>query len=134
MFASEFAFGLDNLGHIVFMPWFTLHENDPEAMLLAMLAGTIRRDRQFWQPFSRRLDELLKIHGVCFRGPDGYLHQLTEEMSLVDYFQKNAAIWRQMEEEGYPGQAVGALERAGYKAWINRVGDIAIEPPPDTRP
>ena len=131
---TEFAFSLDNLGHIVFMPWFTMHENDPEAMLLAGLAGTARRDRQFWQSFSGRLDELLKTQGVCARGSDGFLQPLTEELTLVEYFQKNAAIWRQLEDEGYPGRTVEALERAGYKAWINGVGDIAIEPQPGILP
>ena len=132
--ADEFAFSLDNLGHIVFMPWFSMHENDPEAMLLAGLAGTIRRDRQFWKSFSGRLDELLKTQGICCRESDGFLHPLTQEMPLVEYFQKNAAIWRQLEEGGYPARTVETLERAGHKAWINAVGHIAIEPPADALP
>ena len=37
-----------------------------------------------------------------------------------------------MEDDGYPDQTVEVLERAGYKAWINGVGDIAIVPPPGT--
>jgi hypothetical protein len=123
----EFAFSLDNLGHIVFMPWFTMQENDPEAMLLAGLAGTIRRDRKYWESFGGRLDELLQAQGICFRGPDGFLHPLSGEMPLPEYFQKNAAIWHQLEEEGFPGGAVEVLERAGYNAWINRIGDIAVE-------
>jgi len=134
LFPSEFAFGVDNLGHIVFMPWFTLHANDPEAMLLAILARTIRRDRLFWSSLSGRLDELLKRHGICSRGPDGYLHQLTEDMPPLEYIKRNAEIWRQIEDEGYPDHTVEVLGRAGHKAWINRVGDIAIEPPPGTLP
>jgi hypothetical protein len=126
---SEFAFSLDNLGHIAFMPWFTMHENDPESMLLADLAGTIRSDPQFWPSFSGRLDELLKTQEICFRGPDGFLHPLTEEMPLTEYFQKNAAIWQQLVEDGCPARTVETLERAGYKAWLNAVGDIAVEPP-----
>ena len=132
--SNEFAFSLDNLGHIVFMPWFTMHENDPEAMLLAGLTGTARRDRQFWQSFSGRLDELLKNQEICFRGPDGFLHPLTEEMPLTEYFQKNAAIWWQLEEDGYSEQTVEALKRAGHKAWINGVGHIAVEPPQGSLP
>jgi len=64
MFPKEFAFGLDNLGPIVFMPFFTLHENDPEANLLADLAGAIRADRSFWPDFSNRTDELLQHQGI----------------------------------------------------------------------
>ena len=125
---NEFAFSLDNLGHIVFMPWFSMHENDPEAMLLADLAGAIRSDQQFWPSFSGRLDELLKAQEICFRGRDGFLQPLTEVMPLTEYFQKNAAVWQQLVEDGYPARTVETLERAGYKAWINAVGDIAIEP------
>jgi hypothetical protein len=134
LFPDEFAFSLDNLGHIVFMPWFTMHENDPEAMLLADLAGSLRSDRQFWPSFTGRLDELLKTQKICYRGSDGFLHPLTEEMPLAEYFQKNAAIWRQLSEEGYPARTVKALERAGHRAWINRVGDIAIKPQPGKLP
>lgn len=131
---SEFAFSLDNLGHIVFMPWFTIHENDPESMLLAGLTGAIRGDHKFWQSFSGRLDELLKTQGICQRGSDGLLHALTEEMPIAEYFQKNAVIWQQLVEDGYPAGTVEALERAGHKAWINSVGDIAIQPPAGTLP
>ena len=134
LIACEFAFSLDNLGHIVFMPWFSMHENDPEAMLLAELTGAIRRDRQFWPSFSGRLDELLKSQEICFRGPEGFLQPLTEKMPLAEYFQKNAAIWQQLMEDGYPAQTVEALERSGHKAWINAVGDIAIDPQPATFP
>ena len=134
LYPCEFAFSLDNLGHIVFMPWFTMHENDPEAMLLAKLTGTIRGDRQFWPSFSGRLDKLLKTQGICARRPDGFLQPLTEEMSLLEYLKKNAAIWRQLEDEGYLCHTVEALERAEYKAWINGVGDIAIEPQPGILP
>ena len=97
-------------------------------MLLADLAGAIRSDRQFWASFNGRLDELLKTQEICLRGPDGFLQPLTEEMPLAEYFQKNAAIWQQLLEDGYPARTVEALERAGYKAWLNAVGDIAIEP------
>lgn len=134
LIAREFAFSLDNLGHIVFMPWFSMHENDPEAMLLAELTGAIRRDRQFWPSFSGRLDELLKSQEICFRGPEGFLQPLTEKMPLAEYFQKNVAIWQQLMEDGYPARTVEALERSGYKAWINAVGDIAIEPQPAKLP
>ena len=126
---TEFAFSLDNLGHIVFMPWFSMHENDPEAMLLADLTGAIRSNQQFWPAFSERLDELLKAQGICIRGPDGFLQPLTEEMPLAEYLQKNATVWQQLVEDGYPARSVEALERNAHKAWINSVGDIAIEPP-----
>jgi hypothetical protein len=129
LFPSEFAFSLDNLGHIGFMPWFTIHENDPEAMLLAELSGVLRTERSsFWSEFSRCLDTLLKQNGICQRGTDGFLHFPEEELSPSEYFEKNNVIWQQMAEQGFLESAVEALRRAGYDAWRNRVDDIAIRP------
>jgi len=127
MFPKEFAFSPDNLGPITFMPWFTIHENDPEAILLADLVGTIRADLSFQRDFSSRIDTLLEDQGICQRGNDEFLH-FPREISPIEYFEKNAAIWQQADAEGYPDRAVNILERAGYEAWKNSVGDIAIRP------
>jgi len=129
LFLDEFAFGIDNIGHIVFMSFFTIHENDPEAMLLAELTGTIRADQSFWPEFSKRQDELLKQHGICQRRSDGFLHFPEDEMPLGEYIEKITQLWQQMEAEGYLEGAVNVLVQAGYDAWRNSVGDIAIRPP-----
>ncbi len=134
LFPNEFAFGLDNLGPITFMPWFTICEDDPEAALLADLAGAIRADRSFWPDFSSRTDELLQDQGICQRGTDGFLHFPREDMSPAEFLKKNAMLWRQMDEEGYSGRAVEVLGRAGYEAWKNPVGDIAVRPPANSLP
>jgi hypothetical protein len=128
---QEFAFSLDNLGHIGFMPWFTIHENDPEANLLADLTATIRADGSFWPEFSNRVDELLEHQGVCRRGSDGFLHFPEERMSVVEYIGKMSMLWGRMEEEGYLEGAASILERSGCDAWKNSVGDIAVRPPLD---
>ncbi len=125
---AEFAFGLDNVGHIVFMPFFTIHENDPEALLLADLAGTIRANQSFWPEFSTRQDELLKQHGICQRRSDGFFHFPENQMPSSEYIEKAFQLWHQMEEEGYLDGAVNVLGQAGYDAWRNSVGHIAIRP------
>ena len=104
-----------------------MHENDPEAALLADLAMVIRSDRS-WMDFNNRVDELLKFHGICSRGGDGFLHFPEKEMPLDEYFKKGALLWRQIAEEGYLNRAVEILRQAGYKAWENSVGDIAVRP------
>ncbi len=103
-------------------------------MLLAELARTIRADRSFWPNFSNRTDELLQYQGICQRGTDGFLHFQEEEISLGEFLGKNAMLWQQMDEEGYPDRAVDALGQAGYDAWRNPVGDIAVRPPADSLP
>ena len=133
LFPDEFAFGLDNLGHIAFMPWFTIHDNDPETMLLADLAGTIRADRSFRTDLGNCQDELLRRGDICERKTDGYLH-FSREISPAEFMKKNIMMWQQMDEEGYVDRAVEVLERAGHKAWRNSVGDIAVRPPADSLP
>ena len=124
----EFAFSPDNLSPFCFMAWFTLHDNDPESWLLSRLMGTIRSDDAFQKEFSRTLDQYLEEQEVCRRRPDGYLQMISEEMPQAEYHRKNAAIWQQMDKDGFIDQAVTVLEKAGYSAWKNHVGDIAVHP------
>jgi hypothetical protein len=125
---DEFAFGLDNVGHIVFMPFFSIHENDPEASLLAELAGILRADPGFGPDFGKRQDELLNQHGICHRNPDGFFVFPNDGMSPAEYLKINARIWRQLREEGYTDRAVHVLQQAGFESWKNPVGDVAIRP------
>ena len=111
------------------MPWFTIHDNDPEAILLAELSLTIRSQPFFWSQFSTYLDKLVEYHGFCTRKSDGFLHFPEEAMSPRDYLEKNALLWREIEENSFVEGAVKVLGMAGYEAWINPAGDIAIRPP-----
>ncbi|WDP91186.1 MAG: hypothetical protein HUN04_16375 [Desulfobacter sp.] len=124
----EFAFSLDNLGHIAIMPWFSIHDNDPETLLLAELLGTLRSSPSFWPRFSADLDQLLEYHGCCKRKPDGFLQFPQKEMPPNRFLEKNALLWREMRKKGYTQGGVEALEKAGYDAWVNPVGDIAVRP------
>ena len=126
---EEFTFSLDNLGHIAFMSWFTIHDEDPEALLLAELIGVVRSAPRYWAAFSGRLDELLNRHGICTRGTDGFLQFPQEELSPREYLAINAQLWGEMIAEGYLDGAARVLEKAGYDAWRNPVGDLAVRPP-----
>lgn len=125
---ESFAFGLDNVGPIVFMPFFSIHEQDPEARLLADLAGALRKSASFGPDFSSRLDALMGEHGLCRRGTDGFLAFPETEFSPAEFLGKAARIWQEVAAGGFPDRAVSALEEAGYDAWVNRVGDIAVRP------
>jgi hypothetical protein len=125
---EEFAFGLDNVGHIVFMPFFSIHEDDPEALLLAQLTGALRKDPVFGNDFGRRQDELLQEHDICHRNPEGSFVFPNGSMSPADYLKVNAVIWRQLAAEGFADRAVTVLRQMGYEAWKNAVGDIAVRP------
>ena len=124
----EFAFSPDNLRPLGIGPWLTLQDADEEAELLADLTGAIRADRGFWTAFDRYVDQLRTEHGICRRGDDGFQHFAKGALTaLPDAIVENtAAIWQQLEAEGFTDGAVEALNRAGYKAWKNAVGDIAV--------
>ncbi|MFH0782679.1 MAG: hypothetical protein V2B20_12120 [Pseudomonadota bacterium] len=124
----EFALSLDNLRPTGVMPWYTLHDNDPEASLLAGVLRQVRADRSFWRLFSKRLDELMAHYGLFKRYSNGFLYASEEEMPATEFAPRVARLWRQVEEEGFTDGAVDALSRAGYIAWKNRVGDISILP------
>ncbi|MFH0997352.1 MAG: hypothetical protein V1844_17925 [Pseudomonadota bacterium] len=126
--ATEFALGLDNLRPISVMPWYTLHDDDPEAMLLADVIRQVRADRPFWRDFTERLDALMADYGLFQRRGNGFLYALEGEAPAADFAQRASRLWQQIEEEGFAEGAVDALNRAGYAAWINPVGDIAIRP------
>ena len=126
----EFAFRPDNLRPLGIGPWVTLQETDPEAELLADLTRALRTDKDFWAAFDRRVDALQERFGICCRGKDGFLRfSAGGKAPLTPAVMKSTALlWRQMEEEGHTERAVQALCRAGYLAWKNPVGDIAVLP------
>jgi hypothetical protein len=116
------------------MPYFTLHEGDREAALLADLMDTIRTDPSYWPALNSRVDALLAEKSISRRGADGYLQPPPEEMPRNVIRDKMAAMWRQLVAEGFLEGAREALERTGYEAWENAAGDIAIRPPADFYP
>jgi hypothetical protein len=110
------------------MPWYTLHDDDPEAMLLADVIRQVRADQPFWRAFTKRLDALMSRYGLFQRRSNGFLYTPEDEVPAADFAQRASRLWRQIEAEGFTDGAVEALSRAGYAAWKNPVGDIAIRP------
>jgi hypothetical protein len=125
---TEFALSLDNLRSTGVMPWYTLHDDDPEAVLLADVIRQVRADRPFWWGFTERLDALMAEYGLFQRRGNGFLYAMEGEPPAADFAQRTSLLWRQVEAEGFADGAVNALNRAGYTAWKNQVGDIAIRP------
>jgi hypothetical protein len=124
----EFAFGVDNLRAVNVMPWYTLHENDAGAMLLAGAIRHVRADGAFWEAFSGRLNALLEEHGLFRRDSSGFFRLMEGQHPGSDLRERAARLWRRVAAEGFTEGAVAALNRAGYAAWKNPVGDIAFRP------
>jgi len=128
---TEFAFGADNLRPLGMGPWLTLQAEDAEAEFLADLTGAIRADRTFGPDFDRAVDALQAKLGICQREADGFNRFPAEILSAppAALMEKTRALWRALAAAGYTDGAVAALTRAGYQAWKNPVGDIAVRPP-----
>ena len=128
---SEFGFSLDNLRPLGIGPWLTINDEDEEVEFLADLTGAIRTDRIFWAEFNQRVDELQEKYGICKRGDDGFNHFSKKFLTAPPLVtvEKTAALWQQLDVEGYTEKAVEALRRAGYNAWKNPVSHIAVMPP-----
>jgi hypothetical protein len=127
----EFSFSLDNLRPLGVGPWLTLADDDREAELLADLTGAIRADRRFWADFNPYVDLLRAKYGICNRDDGGFI-SFTEDFrnaSFGETMERVSALWSQLADEGYTDGAIEALGRAGYHAWKNPVGDIAVSPP-----
>jgi hypothetical protein len=132
----EFSFSLNNLRPLGVGPWLTLADDDREAELLADLTGAIRADRRFWSDFNGYVDVLRAIYGICNRDNGGFI-SFTEDFGNASpgaAIERVSALWRQLEDEGYTDGAIEALGRAGYQAWKNPVGDIAVFPPDGSLP
>ncbi len=129
--AIEFAFSLDNLRPLGIGPWVTIEEQDETAEMLADLIAAMRADGCFWPQFDARVDRLRARYDICRRDGDGFIHFTEAARSAPAHViaEKVAALWHQLEDEGYTDGAVDALKRAGYHAWKNPVGDIAVRPP-----
>ncbi len=125
---AEFAFSPDTLRPLSMMPWFTIHEEDPEATLLAELIAAVRSNEPFWKDFSARVDTLLEQHDICRRSGHGFLVSPVKQKSIPELRELIRALWQQIITEGYVAGVVNALCAAGYNAFENIVGDIAIRP------
>ena len=125
---AEFAFSPDTLRPLSMMPWFTIHEEDPEATLLAELISAVRSNESFWKDFSARVDALLEQHDICRRSAHGFLVSPVKQKSIPELREPISALWQQIITEGYLAGVVNALCAAGYNAFENIIGDIAIRP------
>ena len=127
MTAKEFAFSIENVRPLEMAAWFALHDDDYELGVLTELVGVIRSGKGFRVSFDGRMDELLRSTGFTSRRANGYLGFLDQTVD-ADPLQAAAVVGRQLEEEGFPEAAAEILRAAGYDAWVNCVGHVAVDP------
>jgi hypothetical protein len=123
---GEFAFSLDNVTPIAIIPWYTLHDDDREVLLLAELTGILRSNRPFRENLMAATDALRAEHGVCPRRPDGYYDGIAEGLPQADLWNRVGAIADHLCDHELGHQAVAVLQSAGWRARMNEVGHVAV--------
>jgi SAM-dependent methyltransferase len=125
---KEFAFSLDNLRPSAVIPWFCLHDDEKETFVLARLLGVLRADQAFCGAYDSRMDELLAESRMLVRQQDGFLAAHPDQLPVSEWQPVYLAMQNKLQQEGFPNLAVSVLKHAGYNAWINPVGHIAVDP------
>ncbi len=125
---KEFAFSIDNLRPLTVNPWYCIHEGEKEVWALAKLVGLIRSDPAFRRDFDTRLDGLLAENKIWVRQSDGYLAAPPSQLPTAEWTSARVAISAQLDRDGFVDRALFVLNRAGYKAWRNAVGHLAVDP------
>ena len=125
---KEFAFSLDNLRPPGVMPWFSLHNDEKETFALAKLMGVLRADEAFRLDYDSRVDELLAESRMLVRQEDGFLAAPPDPLPFSEWQPVFLAMQNKLQQEGFVDRAVSVLKRAGYHAWINPVGHVAVDP------
>jgi hypothetical protein len=126
--AREFAFSIDNVRPLSGVPWFCLHEGEHETWALARLVRILRSDPEFRSDYGTRMDGLLEEKRMLVRQGDGYLGFLAEPLSVSEWEREYEKILLQLEREGFVDRAVSVLNRAGFRAWCNAAGHVAVDP------
>ncbi len=125
---KEFAFSLDNVRPPSIMPLFCLHDEEKETFALARLVGVLRSDEEFRTGYDRRVDELFAENRIWIRHEDGSLTAPPDQVSSSEWAPAYLAMQQKLAQEGFTERAVSVLKSAGYHAWINPVGHVAVDP------
>lgn len=126
--AKEFAFGIDNIRPFDLVTFFALHDDDPGTALMSQLIGVLHDDARFREDSDRRMDQVQQELGYCARKADGYLGGAAPSLAAEDAMLAPDRIGAALERDGFPERAVEVLTRNGYRAWVNCVGHVAIDP------
>ncbi|MGH3943181.1 MAG: hypothetical protein ACRDTG_32070 [Pseudonocardiaceae bacterium] len=124
----EFAFSIENVRPLDVPPWYALHDDEMENLCNAAAVAVVRADQRFRRRFDDRLDALLAQRNFCRRDQDGYLGGPEGDMSVDELAEHADELATQLERAGLVDEAVGVLRHAGYDAWRNVAGHVAMQP------
>lgn len=126
--AKEFAFSIENIRPLDLVSFYALHDDDPDTALMSQLIAVLRGDARFREDSDRRLDEIQRELGFCARKADGCLGGVPPELEGEATMTAAQRIGAALERDGFHERAAEVLGRNGYRAWVNCVGHVAIDP------
>ena len=65
---------------------------------------------------------------MLVRQEDGFLAAPPDQLPISEWQPVYLAMQNKLQQEGLVDRAVSVLKRAGYHAWINPVGHVAVDP------
>jgi hypothetical protein len=74
------------------------------------------------------VDELLAENRMLVRQEDGFLGAPPDPLPFSEWQPVFLAMQNKLQQEGFVDRAVSVLKHAGYHAWINPVGHVAVDP------
>ena len=125
---KEFAFGVDNLRPLGLGSWFSMADDESSSRRLAQLVGVIRCDGQYMSRLNARFDELLRLHELMVRDADGYLTWAGPDSLQKAVGETAAVVAEQLDRDGFTEDACEVLRHAGFNAWRNEAGFVAVDP------
>ena len=90
------------------------------------LIRAVRSDADFIARLLARNDALRAEYGIAPRQADGYYGESDPSLLAWELSDRAALIGERLAEEGYGEHAATILREAGYDAWCNEIGHVAI--------
>ena len=124
----EFAFSIDNFRPSTVMPWWSFHDDDQDALMLARLIRVVRSDTDFRAALAARSDELLEQEKLFVRDQEGNFQAAPVPLSPTQLNDARERIMSALEAEEFPERAAAVLRDSGISAWVNEVRHVAADP------
>jgi len=126
MVQKEFAFGVDNIRPLGIIPWYVLHEDEPDTCRLVEILRVLRSDAEFCAAFDAAYDSALIERNLYCRTQDGYLKSSGIVVPPGELERLVVELHDQLLNDGWVERAVRVLRDNGFVAWRNCVGHVAV--------
>lgn len=125
---SEFSISVGNIRPLSISPWFSMHASDKESSASAYIVGILRNDSEFRIFHDNLLDLILCESRLWIRNAEGYLVAPDDQLPISEWEGTREQAIKRLCENDVAERAVHLLNRLGFRAWVNSVGHISVDP------